>query len=175
MADFGIRFFLCNILICVITGILLMIKKVLKNHLTSRIQFNLWFLLLGLLAVPFLPVRPFRFSQILFWLEKLKDTALADMETVAETAANTGVSGTTGQTNDFALSVSSKMPSVIGLILFGIWLVGIFAMLLLVIKSKARLNTLKKSALPFYNGIFRQLVFSGIRRTARSIRSQGLY
>ncbi|MEY8392699.1 BlaR1 family beta-lactam sensor/signal transducer [Lachnospiraceae bacterium 45-W7] len=148
MADFGIRFFLCNILICAIIGILLMIKKVLKNHLTSRMQFNLWFLLLGLLAVPFLPVRLFRFSQILLWFEKLKNTALADIQTVAETAANTGISGTTRQMNDFALSVSSKTPSVIGLILFGIWLVGIFAMLLLVIKSKTRLNTLKKSALP---------------------------
>lgn len=151
MADFGIRFFICNILICAIIGILLMIKKVLKNHMTSRMQFNLWFLLLGLLAVPFLPVRPFRFSQILLWLEKLKNTTLADIETVAETAANTGASSTTRQMNDFALSVSSRTPSVIGLILFGIWLVGVFTMLLLIIKSKARLNTLEKSALPLQN------------------------
>ncbi len=157
MADFGIRFFICNILICAIIGILLMIKKVLKNHLTSRMQFNLWFLLLGLLAVPFLPVRPFRFSQILLWLEKLKNTALEDIQTVTETAANTGISGTTRQMNDFALSVSSKTPSVIGLILFGIWLVGIFAMLLLVIKSKTRLNTLKKSALPLQSREVRKL------------------
>ena len=157
MADFGIRFFICNILICAIIGILLMIKKVLKNHLTSRMQFNLWFLLLGLLAVPFLPVRPFRFSQILLWFEKLKNTALEDIQTVTETAANTGISGTTRQMNDFALSVSSKTPSVIGLILFGIWLVGIFAMLLLVIKSKTRLNTLKKSALPLQSREVRKL------------------
>lgn len=148
MADFGIRFFLCNIFICAITGMFLIAKQLLKRHLTSRIQFNLWFLLLGLLAVPFLPVRPFRFSQILLWLEKLKNTASADIGTVAETAANTGVSGTTRQMNDFALSVSSKTPSVIGLILFGIWLVGILAMLVLVVKSNARLNALKKSALP---------------------------
>lgn len=70
------------------------------------------------------------------------------MEIVTETAVNVSSSGTTRQMNDFALSVSSKTPSVIGLILFGIWLIGIFAMILLVIKSKARLNTLKKSALP---------------------------
>ena len=57
MADFGIRFFLCNILICAIIGILLMIKQVLKNHLTSRMQFHLWFLLLGLLVVPFMEKR----------------------------------------------------------------------------------------------------------------------
>ena len=151
MADFGIRFFICNILICAIIGILLMIKKVLKNHLTSRMQFNLWFLLLGLLAVPFIPVRPVQFSQIISLLDKWKNTTSAGMETVTETAVNMEASGTARQMNDFALSVSSKTPSVIGLILLGIWITGIFAMLLLVIKSKTRLNTLKKSALPLQN------------------------
>lgn len=151
MADFGIRFFICNILICAIIGILLMIKKVLKNHLASRMQFNLWFLLLGLLAVPFIPVRPVQFSQIISLLDKWKNAASAGMETVTETAVNMEASGTARQMNDFALSVSSKTPSVIGLILLGIWITGIFAMLLLVIKSKNRLNTLKKSALPLQN------------------------
>ena len=157
MADFGIRFFLCNILICAIIGILLIIKQVLRNHLTSRIQFNLWFLLLGLLAVPFIPVRPAPFSQIFPLLGKWKNAASPDKETFTETAANVSAFGTARQINDFALSVSSKTPSVIGLILFGIWLIGIFAMLLLVIKSNARLKTLKKSALPLQSREVRML------------------
>ena len=148
MADFGIRLFLCNILICAIIGILLMIKQVLRNHLTSRIQFNLWFLLLGLLAVPFIPIRPVGFSKIFSLIDQWKNAASSNTGAVTETAVNVSASGTTRQINDFALSVSDKTPSAIGLILFGIWLIGIFAMLLLVMKSKARLNNLKKSALP---------------------------
>ena len=151
MADFGIRFFLCNILICAIVGILFMIKQVLRNHLTSRMQFNLWFLLLGLLAVPFLPIRSTQFSQIFSLFDKWKHAAAPNAEAVTETAVNVHVFGTIRQINDFALSVSGRTPSAIGLILFGIWLIGIFAMLLLVIKSKARLNNLKKSALPLQN------------------------
>ncbi|MBD5522728.1 MAG: BlaR1 family beta-lactam sensor/signal transducer [Lachnospiraceae bacterium] len=157
MADFGIRFFLCNILICPIIGILLMIKQVLRNHLTSRIQFNLWFLLLGLLAVPFIPIRPVGFSQIFSLIDKWKNAASSNTKTITETAVNVSAIGTTKQINDFALSVSSKTPSVIGLILFGIWLIGIFAMLLLVIKSKARLKALKKSALPLQSRKVRML------------------
>lgn len=157
MADFGIRFFLCNILICAVIGILLMIKQVLRNHLTSRMQFNLWFLLLGLLAVPFIPIRLVGFSQIFSLLDKWKNATSANMETMMETAKNVSASGTARQMNDFALSISSKTPSVIGLILFGIWLIGIFAMLLLVIKSKARLNNLKKSALPLQSREVRML------------------
>ena len=116
--------------------------------MTSRMQFNLWFMLLGLLTVPFIPIRPVGFAQIFLLLDKWKKANTSNMEIVTETAVNVSSSGTTRQMNDFALSVSSKTPSVIGLILFGIWLIGIFAMILLVIKSKARLNTLKKSALP---------------------------
>ena len=51
MADFGTRFFICNIFICAIIGVLLIIKQVLINQMTSRMQFNLWFMLLG----PLLP------------------------------------------------------------------------------------------------------------------------
>ena len=151
MADFGIRFFLCNILICAVTGILLITKRALKNHLTNRMQFNLWFLLLGLLAVPFLPVRPIRFSQVLLWLDKLKNAAASNMEPLTETAANANTPSATKQINDFALSVSSKTPSIIGLILFGIWIIGILAMLLLVAKSRSHFYSMKKSSLPLQN------------------------
>ena len=153
MADFGIRFFLCNILICAIIAILFMIKQVLRNHLTSRMQFNLWFLLLGLLTVPFIPIRLTPFSL----LDKWKNAVSPNTGTVTETAVNVSASGATRQINDFALSVSGKTPSIIGLILFGIWLVGIFAMFLLVIRSKARLNNLKKSALPLQSREVRML------------------
>ena len=151
MADFGIRFFLCNILICAVTGILLITKRALKNHLTSRMQFNLWFLLLGLLAVPFLPVRPLRFSQVLLWLDKLQNAAASNMEPLMETAANVNTPGAAKQINDFALSVSSKTPSIIGLILFGIWIIGILAMLLLVAKSRSHFYSMKKTSLPLQN------------------------
>ena len=151
MADFGIRFFLCNILICAITGILLITKRALKNHLTSRTQFHLWFLLLGLLTVPFLPVRPIRHSLVLLWLDKLKNATASNMEPLTETAANMNTPGAAKQIHDFALSVSSQTPSMIGLILFGIWFIGILAMLLLVAKSSARFYSIKKSSLPLQN------------------------
>lgn len=163
MADFGIRFFLCNILICAVTGILLITKRALKNHLTSRMQFNLWFLLLGLLIVPLLPLRPAHFPQIFSWLENFKKAASPNIESATQTAENLSTSGTAKQIHDFALSVSSKTPSMIGLILFGIWLTGIFAMLLLAAKSRSHLNSVKKSALPLQNREIRRLYNNCLR------------
>ena len=57
MANFMIRFLICNVFISGIIGILLIAKQIFKNNLSSRMQYNLWFLLLGLLAVPFIPFR----------------------------------------------------------------------------------------------------------------------
>ena len=163
MADFGIRFFLCNIFICIIIGFLIIVKRAFKNYLTSRMQFNLWFLLLGILAVPFVPFRPASFTQILALLGAWKNALSSGKGTITEGVLNPNTSGAVNQMNDFALSVSRETPSIIGLILCGIWLVGILAMILLVIKSVSRLNTMKKSALPLQNKTVRILYQNCLR------------
>lgn len=52
MADFMIRFLICNLFICALVGILLAARHLLRNILSGRMQYHLWFLLLGLLTVP---------------------------------------------------------------------------------------------------------------------------
>ena len=163
MADFGIRFFLCNVFICIIIGFLMIVKRVFKNYLTSRMQFNLWFLLLGILAVPFLPFRPASFTQVLALFDAWKNAVSSNKGTITEGILNPNTSGAVNQINDFALSVSRETPSMIGLILCGIWLAGIPAMILLVIKSVSRLNAMKKSALPLQNKTVRILYHNCLR------------
>ncbi len=163
MADFGIRFFLCNIFICVITGFLLIAKRAFKNYLTSRMQFNLWFLLLGILAVPFVPFRPAFFTQVLALPVAWENIVSSDRGSATEGILNPDRSGAANPINDFALSISSQTPSIIGLILCGIWLAGIVAVVLSVIKSVSRLNAVKKSALPLQNRTVRILYDSCLR------------
>lgn len=157
MAEFMIRFFIGNILISCIIGILLITKRLLRNNLTSRMHYNLWFLLLILLAVPFIPFRMIGFPQFFSWISKLRNVSTPNMESAARGTVNLNVSDTTNPMNDFTLSVSREAPSIIGLILCVIWFVGILAMILLVIRSHQRLNTLKKSALPLQNKEVRRL------------------
>ena len=157
MANFGIRFFLCNVFICIIIAFLMIAKRAFKNYLTNRMQFHLWFLLLGILAVPFVPFRPASFTQIFTLLGVWKNAVSSSKGTIAEGVLNPNTSGAVNQINDFTMSVSRETPSVIGLILCGIWLVGILAMILFVIKSVSRLNAMKKSALPLQNKAVRIL------------------
>ncbi len=122
-------------------GILIIFKWLFKNILSSRMQYNLWFFLLGLLAVPFMPFRPISFTNF-------SSTALSDIDANNMTATN---AGTANWMNDFTISVNRHTPSSIGYILFTIWLLGIFAMVILTVKSILRLLKIENSALLLQN------------------------
>ena len=157
MANFMIRFLLCNVFISGIVGILLIAKWVFRNNLSSRMQYNLWLLLLGLLAVPFIPFRLISFPQIFSWLSSVRNSSAFHADVGANNVMDTGLSGTTNWMNDFALSVNKDTLSVTGYILLGIWIVGMLAMMILVIKSSLRLRIIKRSALPLQNPEVRRL------------------
>ena len=157
MADFMILFLICNIFISGIIGILLIARRIFKNNLSSRMQYNLWFLLLGLLTVPFMPVRLIGFPQIFSWFGSLRRSAASGIGIAMGEAVGINPTGNADWMNDFTLSVNFKPPSIAGYILLGIWIAGILAMIILVIKSSFRLRSLKKSALPLQNKKVRRL------------------
>ena len=157
MSAFIIRFLFNNIFISGIIIIFLIVKQFLKNKETSRIQYNLWFPLLALLAVPFIPFKPVRLSEIFLWLLKLTASSAQTFNDITLSNTSGKISASADWINDFSLSVSRETPSTAGIILCCIWFIGIFAMILLIAKSKSRLNTLKKSALPLQNRKVRRL------------------
>lgn len=149
MADFIIKFLICNIFISVIIGIFLAAKNLLKNSLTGRMQYNLWFPLLFLLAVPFIPIEPADLLHTFLWSGNSGSVSTHNTD-FAITATHAS-SDTANMINDFTLSVSRKTPLIIILILWSIWLIGILAMLVLMIRSWHHLNTIRKSALLLQN------------------------
>jgi len=157
VADFMIRFLICNVFISGIIGILLIAKRIFKGNLSSRMQYNLWFLLLGLLTFPFIPFRLIGFPQIFSWLGSLRSSPSSNTGTAMGETIGADPTGNVNWMNDFTLSVNSETPSISGYILLGIWIVGIFAMIILVIKSSLRLRNLEKSALPLQNKEVRRL------------------
>lgn len=163
MADFMIRFFLCNILISGIIGILFISKRMFRKDLSSRMQYNLWFLLIGLLMVPFIPFRLTGLPQILSWLNNLGNSPASGSETTIGEVPGTIPAGNADWMNDFTISASSRTSSIAGSILLGIWLTGILAMLILILKSALRLRTLERSALPLQNPEVRRLYDSCLK------------
>ncbi len=157
MAEFMIKFFICNIFISIIIGIFLLVKHLLRNYLTSRTQYNLWFLLLGLLIVPFIPIQEIHFPRIFTWFETLKNGSVSTIETVMNKTALQNQPYTANWMNDFSIFVNRKTPSIIGSILCILWCVGICFMLINLINSIYHFHAVKKSALPLQNSAVRRL------------------
>lgn len=169
MADFVVRFLLCNLLISGIIGILLLFKQIFRNILSSRMQYHLWFLLLGLLVIPFLPFPFVSFVQLLAWTGILPNAPMSAADTAISQITGTNLPGSTNWINDFTLSVNKNTPFFSGYLLPGIWIAGMIFMILLMAKSSLHLCALKKSALPLQNPDVRRLYKScldeiGIRK-----------
>lgn len=157
MTGFIIHFLICNLLISGMIVILFAAKKILKAHLTSRTQYNLWFLSLCLMAAPFISIRSEPIFSLYSWFAHFKNRAAAGSSVVDTVNTLNSPDTASDWMNDFTISVSSRTPSLIGMILFGIWSIGILAMILLVLKSSIRLYRIKRSALPLQNREVRKL------------------
>lgn len=157
MTGFIIHFLICNLLISGMIVILFAAKKILKAHLTSRTQYNLWFLSLCLMAAPFISIRSEQIFSLYSWFAHFKNRAAAGSNVVDTINTLNSPDTASDWMNDFTISVSNRPPSLIGMILFGIWIIGILAMILLVLKSSIRLYRVKRSALPLQNHEVRKL------------------
>lgn len=157
MTDFTVRFFICNIFMSVVITGFLAFKYLLRGKLTSRSQYQLWFPLMGLLTVPFLPLRLLP-DRMLAMARKAFRAASASY---AGTGAGADVSVRTSQTggwmNDFGMSVSQKTPSVISQFLCILWICGMAAVLFWLLRSGLRLYRITQSALPLQNREIRSL------------------
>ena len=160
MSYFMIRFFLSNIFISGIVVLLLIVKKIFKNSLSGRMQYNLWFLLLGLLAVPFIPFRLIRLLKLSSWFDSLRSFPFSNAGIKMSQAEGTNLTGNVNWMNDFTVSVQNWTPSIAGYISLGIWMTGILVMVLLILKSALRLRAIRKSALPLQNPEVRRLYVS---------------
>ena len=128
MSYFMIRFFLSNIFISGIVVLLLIVKKIFKNSLSGRMHYNLWFLLLGLLAVPFVPFRLIRLLKLSSWFDSSRSFPFSNAGIKMSQAEGTNLTGNVNWMNDFTISVSSNTPSFIELALLIIWIIGIIIM-----------------------------------------------
>lgn len=157
MADFMMRFLISNVFLSAVILLLFLIRRLLQHTLTGRMQYRLWYVLMGLLAVPFFPF-PLTGSWPLFsWMSRLKDMALSPMQTFSGSPAAPGASNAPDAIQDFALSADRTTPSVVGSLLFGIWLSGIVVMLFLILRSKKRFYKIRRSALPLQSEEVRTL------------------
>lgn len=151
MLSFCTYFFVCNIFITILIGVLFLFKRIFHHILSERVQYQLGFLVFLILAVPFVPFRPMHLMQLISWTDIFggHPTAKDSDALTIQTTVSQGVSF--DWFHDFSVSVTKVSASLFHYLLLGIWLLGMFVMLLLALKSKLHLYYLERSAMPLQN------------------------
>lgn len=155
MISFGIHFLICNIFISILIGAILLAKKLAAGYLSGCSQYRVWFLLPVLLAVPFLPLRPTGFLQLLRWFCSIKNSALPESG-----AAASDISAplpAADWMNDFSVSVTRASAPAASCIPLLLWTAGMLFMVFFLVKSRIRLYRIEQSALPLQNRNIRTL------------------
>ena len=122
MIYFSFRFLLCNAIICIFLGSLLGLKNLLQRQLSARMQYNLSIIFLAVLIVPFLPINSDPSS--ISWRHLL--TASSSTNGDIQTTFLSGNGYNLDKINDFAVSVSTQIPTFIHTLLVFFWSIGIF-------------------------------------------------
>ena len=146
MIYFSFRFLLCNAIICIFLGSLLGLKNLLQRQLSARMQYNLSIIFLAVLIVPFLPINS---APSISWRHLL--TASSSTNGDIQTTFLSGNGYNLDKINDFAVSVSTQIPTFIHTLLVFFWSIGIFIMFFLLYRSVKQVKALHSSALPLQN------------------------
>ena len=110
-------------------------------------QYNLSIIFLAVLIVPFLPINSAPSS--ISWRHLL--TASSSTNGDIQTTFLSGNGYNLDKINDFAISVSTQIPTFIHTLLVFFWSIGIFIMFFLLYRSVKQVKALHSSALPLQN------------------------
>lgn len=138
---------LCSLILSIITGIFLLLRKLLEKVLDKLFCYYLWLILMGLFAVPFLSLLPcFRFPAI-SWNTWLRYTS-AFTDRISGQSPQTPGSPSTVWMKDFAVSVHDPGFSFLPDLIFIIWAVGVLSVVLYLIRSIFLLRTIHLMSRP---------------------------
>lgn len=118
-----------------------------QRQLSARMQYNLSIIFLAVLIVPFLPINSAPSS--ISWRHLL--TASSSTNGDIQTTFLSGNGYNLDKINDFAVSVSTQIPTFIHTLLVFFWSIGIFIMFFLLYRSVKQVKALHSSALPLQN------------------------
>lgn len=151
MLSFIIHFLLSNVILTIALTGLIGFKYLMRRHLSARIQYNLWFPMLALFAVPFVPVELPDSNPLLSWFTHADSNIVSGSDLIGQNANKPFLDTTTNWMNDFCVSVRHQTPSHLSIAVLAFWILGIGVMSFLAFRSIRQFDRLKQSALTLQN------------------------
>ncbi|MGP4039085.1 BlaR1 family beta-lactam sensor/signal transducer [Gracilibacillus sp. D59] len=121
--------------------IIMLIRKIFKNQLSSKWQYNLWFILLIALTLPLLPIHLLDFGTKFTWSGNQKSIASSSNPTTENLVTESG----RNWMQDFSISVNRFDLTLLNHFITIIWITGMLVMIALTVNAWIQLWRIKKS------------------------------
>lgn len=143
---FPIRFLLCNVVLAVLLGIILLFKRISRKYIPAGSQYHIWYIFMLALLLPFLPHSQFRPDRLIMRIQRLLETnSLSGGTASSFGAAGTGAVSSLG-VSDLAVSADSTVVSSLTVSLTLIWTAGCIVTTLYFLCSIYKIYRIKKYA-----------------------------
>ncbi|WP_100407502.1 BlaR1 family beta-lactam sensor/signal transducer [Bacillus solitudinis] len=143
--SFFTLFLISNILVSVILGMILLLKKAANKQITVSAHYHISLITLFILVAPFIPFRYFNINLVENWLINFR----ANHSIKADNHADDGTTDTMNHganwLQDFSMSIEQSSMGILDAGFFLVWVVGIISMLTVILHSNVRIGKMKKS------------------------------
>jgi len=148
VSEFFSYFIISTFVTSVGMAIILLVKKLLKNHISARWQYNLGFLYFVLLIVPFIPGNFFSSFNMGDWVNPLRIERDSLANATAAGGGEVGLVYETAWLQDFAIAVNRPGSEYISVVFMGIWIIGIVIFAVIMLFCNRKLRLVKESVKP---------------------------
>ncbi|MGY0693749.1 BlaR1 family beta-lactam sensor/signal transducer [Virgibacillus sp. FSP13] len=121
--------------------VIMLVKKVFQKQLSAKWQYNLWFLLLIALTLPYIPNHLFNFGDHSFLLDTNLSTGISHSNSTDGGQAF----GNVNWMQDFTMSVNRYNLEFLNIIISGVWMAGMFVFIMLTIPAWLKLRNIKNT------------------------------
>lgn len=128
--------------------VLMLIKKLLSKHISAKWQYNLWFLLLITLTLPFIPKQLIDFETLFISFDSNQSNRMSDPS--INITRGSGLSDANWM-QDFTVSVNRLNLDFLNITLTGIWIAGMLVMTVLALYAWFKLKKIKDTTTALNN------------------------
>ncbi|WP_169088539.1 BlaR1 family beta-lactam sensor/signal transducer [Paenibacillus sp. PL91] len=127
-------------------AVIMLVKKVFRRQLSAGWQYNLWFLWLIALALPFIPSHYFH-------IQGLFDFNAHSIQPIDSSDMDTGGQAVTGGNwlQDFTVSVHRKTPANLNTIILILWIAGSLVCSVMTVLAWLKINNIRRTAATITN------------------------
>ncbi|MEK3889405.1 BlaR1 family beta-lactam sensor/signal transducer [Bacillus sp. FSL K6-3431] len=139
---FLIHIFTCFMVSSITIVIIMLIKKLFSRHISEKWQYNLWFLLLAALTLPFIPKQLFHFENLFLSFDINQNNGIinSSIHNVESSRLSNG-----NWMQDFTVSVNRLNLDFLNITLGSIWIAGMLVMLILSLHAWFKLKKIKNT------------------------------